>query len=238
MHVNLNFWKYKGDVHLDDNRVYVTACCEGDEVDGLDRLPITEILNKLKTEFSSWTFVAPDTFDGGAHGSFNIFMTSQAIRFDCYDMSHNDINLLRNVMLDFDCPFYDPLLSFRFVEHSEPMSEEFCFWKYKEGIYLDNRQVYETACCEGKAVDGLEQLPITDIMNKLKTEFSSWTFVAPDTFDGDKCGSFRVFMTSQAVRLNCCGMSGYDMNLLMDMMSDFNCPVYDPKEAVRFDEES
>lgn len=45
-------------------------------------------------------------------------------------------------------------------------------------------------------------------------------------------------MTSQAVRLNCYGMSGYDMNLLMDMMSDFNCPVYDPKEAVRFDEES
>lgn len=118
------------------------------------------------------------------------------------------------------------------------MDVDLNFWKYKDEVYLDDNQVYVTACCEGDEVDGLEQLPITDIMNKLKTEFSSWTFVAPDTFDGDMCGSFRVFMTSQAARLNCYGMSGYDMNLLMDMMSDFNCPVYDPKEAVRFDEES
>lgn len=238
MHIDLDFWKYEDKVYFNNEQVYVTACCEGEVIDGLKQLPITEIINKIKTEFSSWTFIAPDTFDGAERGSFQIFTTSQAVRFDCYDMNHNDINLLRDIMEDFDCPLYDPLTSFRFDEFSKPMSDEFCFWKYKEGVYLDNQQVYLKSCCEGKEVDGLEQLPITEIMNNIKTEFSSWTFVAPDTFDRGRCGSFRVFTTPQAVRLNCYGMSGYDMNLLMDIMSTYDCPLYDSIEAVRFDEKS
>ena len=64
MDVDLNFWKYQKGVYLDNQQVYVTACCEGEEIEGLELLPISEIMEKLKTTFSSWDFVAPDVFDG------------------------------------------------------------------------------------------------------------------------------------------------------------------------------
>ena len=40
------------------------------------------------------------------------------------------------------------------------MSYDLDFWKYQDGVYLDNQTVYEKACCDGERVEGLEELPI------------------------------------------------------------------------------
>lgn len=115
------------------------------------------------------------------------------------------------------------------------MSVDLNFWKYADGIYLDNQQVYFKACCEGEAVEGLEQLPLAEVMQKLRTTFSEWTQNAPDDFSREGHGAFQIYTTSQIVRFDCYGMSGDDMNLLMDVMLDFDCPLYDPQISTRFD---
>lgn len=235
MDVDLNFWKYQKGVYLDNQQVYVTACCEGEEIEGLELLPISEIMEKLKTTFSSWDFVAPDVFDGKEMGYFTIFTTSQIVRFDCCDMIQHDMDTLITVMSEFDCPFYDPLLSIRFDEKDERINEEFCFWKYREGVYLDNQQVYEVACCKGEQVEGLELLPISEIVESVRDTFSSWVLTAPNTFQSKGRGYFQITTTPQMVRVNCYGMSGYEMNFLMDVISAFDCPVYDSGMGTRFD---
>lgn len=118
------------------------------------------------------------------------------------------------------------------------MSMDLNFWKYLEGVYLDNQQVYFQACCEGDLVDGLETLPLVEIMEKLKATFFEWTQNAPNDFSRKGHGAFQISTTSQMVRFDCYGMSGDDMNLLIDVMLAFHCPLYDPQVATRFDGES
>ncbi len=62
------------------------------------------------------------------------------------------------------------------------MSYDLNFWKYKKDVYLDNHQVYINACCEGKQIDGLEQISIEEVMNKLRSVFTQWQ-------DGENCFS-------------------------------------------------
>lgn len=114
------------------------------------------------------------------------------------------------------------------------MSVDLDFWKYREGQYLDNRRVYETACCEGEPVEGLEDLPIEEILQKVADVFSDWTRLDPFNYEG-KQGAFSVFTTPQAVRFDCCGMSEGERNALIDIMLSFGCPLYDPQIGVRFD---
>lgn len=51
MSMDLSFWKYKKDAVHDDTRVYELACCNGEVVEGLENLPIEEIIKKLLSSF-------------------------------------------------------------------------------------------------------------------------------------------------------------------------------------------
>ena len=114
MGMDLDFWKYKKDVHLDNQKVYEKSCCDGEHVDGLEDLPIERILIKIADSFSDWQCIDKETFEKEGRGSFQIFTTSQIVRFDCYGMDEDDLNLLIDIMLLFDCPLYDPQISQRF----------------------------------------------------------------------------------------------------------------------------
>lgn len=115
MSVNFNFWKYKENAAHDHGAVYQTACCDGEAMEELEILPVDEILKKVADSFSDWTI-----YDGGkdfekeGHGAFQIFTTSQIVRFDCYDMQEADLNALMDILIDFGCPLYDPQISTRF----------------------------------------------------------------------------------------------------------------------------
>ncbi len=114
MSMDLNFWKYKNDVYLDNGEIYQKACCNGEEVDGLEKLPIESILKKIATVFAEWTDISKYNYEKDGHGAFSIFTTSQVVRIDCHGMSESDINALMDVMFEFGCPLYDPQLSERF----------------------------------------------------------------------------------------------------------------------------
>ena len=116
MSYDISFWKYKEGVTHDDNRIYEQACCDGKLIEELESLPIDEILTQIASVFSDWTALDKEHYENEKEGkgAFEIFTTSQIVRFDCYGMQENDMNTLMDVLIDFGCPVYDPQVSTRF----------------------------------------------------------------------------------------------------------------------------
>ena len=119
MSMDLNFWKYKERVTHDDDRIYRQACCDGELLEELESLPIDEILNKITSVFSDWTALDKGHYEKEGRGAFEIFTTSQIVRFDCYGMQEADMNSLMDILIDFGCPLYDPQISTRFDEWTD-----------------------------------------------------------------------------------------------------------------------
>jgi len=81
----------------------------------LETLPVDEILKKIAGDFSDWTIQNNGKdFEKEGHGAFQIFTTPQIVRFDCYSMQEDDMNLLMDILIEFGCPLYDPQISTRF----------------------------------------------------------------------------------------------------------------------------
>ncbi len=114
MSVELNFWKYKEGVMHDDERIYRQACCDGELVAELESLPVDEILDKIASAFSDWTVRNKRDYEKEGRGAFEVFTTSQIVRFDCYSMQEADMNSLMDLLIDFGCPLYDPQIETRF----------------------------------------------------------------------------------------------------------------------------
>ncbi len=115
------------------------------------------------------------------------------------------------------------------------MSMDLSFWKYKKDAVHDDTRVYELACCNGEVVEGLENLPIEEIIKKIAFVFSDWTALDCNNYEKEGRGAFQIFTTPQIVRFDCYGMQGEDMNTLMDVLREFGCPLYDPQIVTRFD---
>lgn len=115
---------------------------------------------------------------------------------------------------------------------------ELLFWKYLEGVYLNHHEVYE-AIDEQQEVEGLETLPITVILNRFHTVFSNWEKVDESSWKNPNGkGAFQIKTTPQSIKLDCYGTEGKTMNLLVDTMAEFKCPLYDPQVPERYDEMS
>lgn len=117
------------------------------------------------------------------------------------------------------------------------MSVDLNFWRYKENVEHNHKNVYEMACCDGNLMETLESLPIDEIMKNVADTFSDW-IVQNDGKDFEKegYGAFHIFTTTQIVRFDCYDMREADMNALMDILIDFGCPLYDPQISERFDD--
>ena len=116
------------------------------------------------------------------------------------------------------------------------MSIDLNFWKYEKGVYLDNAAVYQNACCDHEKVEGLEVLPIEEILKETAAAFHDWD--ASDPFHYEKKegqGSFQISTTNRTVRFDCYSMEQTDMKRFSAVMSKFGCPLYDPQQNVRFD---
>lgn len=115
------------------------------------------------------------------------------------------------------------------------MSKHLAFWKYNDGTYLDNQKVYETACIDGKAAEGLAILPISDILNRASEIFSDYDKLDEYNFESEN-GSFTIIATEQAVLFDCgWEMPETELNKIIDLMDEFGCPFYDPQIETRFD---
>ncbi len=115
------------------------------------------------------------------------------------------------------------------------MGYSLAFWKYEDGVYLDNQSVYENTIAEEQLIEGLQTLPVNEIREKFKADFSDWDWLDEDNFEHESRGAVQIYITEQAVQLDCYSVSQDDMNKLIDVMLAFDCPLYDPQIAIRFD---
>lgn len=115
MSIELNFWKYKGDVNLDNAVIYQKVCCNNEECEELETLPTEAIVKEISSAFCEWKSLDLFNYEQKAgQGSFQITATPQVIRVDCYFMPPADMKRFSSIMAKFGCPLYDPQLGVRF----------------------------------------------------------------------------------------------------------------------------
>ena len=91
MSYDIDFWKYKDGVRLDHQKVY-QRLSNGEQVDGLETLPIAEIVAAVNSAFSmGWEHPDEESWESGDR-AFQIFTTPQFVRFDCYGLEDKDID--------------------------------------------------------------------------------------------------------------------------------------------------
>ena len=113
---------------------------------------------------------------------------------------------------------------------------ELVFWKYIEGIYLNHQEVYE-ALMEEEVVEGLEVLPVEVIINRIASVFSKWEKVDENSWKNPQGkGAFQVKTTPQSVQIDCYGTEGKSMDILVGVLEEYKCPLYDPQIPERYDE--
>lgn len=115
------------------------------------------------------------------------------------------------------------------------MSMDLDFWRYKEGAAHDDQTVYERVCCDGEDTDLLEELPIAEVLSELEKTFPKWTKLDDNHFESPSGAMFEISHTPKSVRFDCYDMTGDEMNVLIDIMRGFGCPLYDPQVSDRFD---
>jgi hypothetical protein len=115
MSYDLGFWKYKEDIYGDNQLVY-EHLSEGEYIEDIEELPVEEILERIAEAFSSWERSGKYDFETEYDGLFQVQMTSQFVRLDCYGMNEKDMNKFIDIMDGYDCPLYDPQLPQRFDE--------------------------------------------------------------------------------------------------------------------------
>jgi hypothetical protein len=114
------------------------------------------------------------------------------------------------------------------------MSYDLNFWKYKKDVNDDHQSVYERLS-EGEHIEGLEELPIADMLDRVKEEFSiGWEKKDGSTWESEE-KAFSIFTTPQFFRVDCYGLEGEDMNIFIDIMYEFGCPLYDPQVGQRYE---
>lgn len=113
---------------------------------------------------------------------------------------------------------------------------ELVFWKYIDEVYLNNQEVYEDIL-DKKQVEGLEEIPVLVIFNRIQNVFSNWKKVDEFSFKNNKGpGAFQIIYTNLSFIINCFGTEGKTMNQLCAILDEFKIPLYDPQIPVRYDE--
>ncbi len=113
---------------------------------------------------------------------------------------------------------------------------ELVFWKYLDGVYLNNHLVYE-AIIENELLDGLEEIPGLIILNRIQNLFSHWDKIDNNSWkNANGNGAFQINFTNQSLKIDCYGTEGKHMDKLVGILEEFKCPLYDPQIPIRYDE--
>lgn len=118
------------------------------------------------------------------------------------------------------------------------MSYNLHFWKYKDGVRLNHQKVCKRLSA-GQAVEGLELIPIPEIISAIETAFKvGWDRPDKETWEGGDRGVFQVFTTPQFFRFDLYGLEAGDIERLLEIGKTFDCPMYDPQKGKRYDDGS
>ena len=110
----LVFWNYQEGIYLNNHLVY-EAILEKQQIEGLEELPTTVIINRIASLFSTWERVDENSWKNiQGPGAFHIQSTSQSIKIDCYGTEGKTMDHLVNALEEFKCLLYDPQIPERY----------------------------------------------------------------------------------------------------------------------------
>ena len=115
MSYDLNFWRYEDESAAHDHQAVYERLSDGEFVENLREIPVDEIMNRITEVFSAlgWTTEDEETWEGES-GAFQIDISPQFLRFDCYGMDGEAMNQLIEIGTGFGLPLYDPQVYTRF----------------------------------------------------------------------------------------------------------------------------
>ncbi len=118
------------------------------------------------------------------------------------------------------------------------MSYDLVFWKEATKSDLSAAKIFEELA-EGRQVSHLAELPVDRIVGRLAKEFPGIVTDGGLTYwEGDERGMFEVDCSPQHVHICCRDLTDEDMNRIIDVAREFDCPLYDPQVDRRFDGKS
>lgn len=109
---DLSFWRCKGAINETNEYIY-TELSNENYLNYLEDLPIDDILNDFNLEFQSWRGRDEYYYENGEE-AFQLMITKQFVRTDCYNLSEHNMNKIIDIMLKYDCPLYDAVIDVRF----------------------------------------------------------------------------------------------------------------------------
>ena len=113
------------------------------------------------------------------------------------------------------------------------MARDLSFWKYKANVAAEDEAVYDELT-SGARVEGVEELPIKAVIADIKATFKDWEWTSETTLEKDQ-EMIELFTTEQFVRFDCYSVTMEDMNRIIDIMAEYECPLYDSSISTRFE---
>jgi hypothetical protein len=111
---DLNFWKYQQIEAVHDHASVYERLCDEEDVEDLEVLPISAMVERIAELFEDWHRLDPLNFECEGQGSFQVSTTPRSVRIDCYGMTGDNMNLFVDMGNEFGCPLYDPQTGVRF----------------------------------------------------------------------------------------------------------------------------
>ena len=112
------------------------------------------------------------------------------------------------------------------------MSRDLSFWKGNANWEVDNKFIY-TALSNGEYLPYIEEIPAYQIQMDFNEVFKDWTN-DNNTFYEKEEEAFQLMLTNQFVRVDCYGMTITSMNMIIDILGKYDCPLYDSTIDIRF----
>lgn len=112
---DLSFWKYRELGNATNKEIYYELS-QGRLLDCLEEIPVDQIFIDFKNEFFSWRS-QDDKYYENNNEAFQLMITKQFVRVDCYNLTEYNMNKIIDIMLKYECPLYDAAIDVRFDEN-------------------------------------------------------------------------------------------------------------------------
>jgi len=114
------------------------------------------------------------------------------------------------------------------------MSYDLVFWKQKSNAVESPSEIHRLLM-EGAKPDSLANIPVDNLLDRVRETFPG---IAEDGglvfWEGGDRGMFEVTLSPRHVHFSCRGLNADDINCLIDIAHEFECPLYDPQVDIRF----
>lgn len=114
---DLSFWKAKKNARAKNSDIY-RELSNGSHLDCIYDIPSAQIMEDIICEFANWEQISPSFFENGGE-SFQLYITRQFVRADCYNVTELNMNRIIDIMLKYGCKLYDSTIDVRFDEDND-----------------------------------------------------------------------------------------------------------------------